>query len=91
MGGFISSGRIRVAAPPSPPELRTGWGMDGAVELQPSHFGAYSGMGLCYIAINDLPKALKCLRKALALNPRLDQIRSYLVKLEAMVDADEEM
>lgn len=52
------------------------------MELQPSHFGAYSGMGLCYIAINDLPAALTCLRRALALNPRLEQIRDYVGKLE---------
>ena len=52
------------------------------VALQPAHFGALFGGGVCALADGDAPEALRWFRRALAVNPRLDGAQSYLKRLE---------
>mmetsp|Transcript_8399 Transcript_8399/g.15933 ORF Transcript_8399/g.15933 Transcript_8399/m.15933 type:complete len:313 (+) Transcript_8399:50-988(+) len=60
------------------------------VRLQPSHFGAYSGMGLCHIALGQLNEAVDAFQSAVRVNPRLAQIKAYLSKLEKMAVENED-
>ena len=53
-----------------------------ALELNPYHFGAASGMGQCYLHLNDRVGALECFRRALRLNPSLEGIRMHVVYLQ---------
>eukprot|EP00238_Polyblepharides_amylifera_P010489 CAMPEP_0196574900 /NCGR_PEP_ID=MMETSP1081-20130531/4508_1 /TAXON_ID=36882 /ORGANISM="Pyramimonas amylifera, Strain CCMP720" /LENGTH=327 /DNA_ID=CAMNT_0041893045 /DNA_START=26 /DNA_END=1009 /DNA_ORIENTATION=- len=57
-----------------------------ALSLQPDHFGALSGQGLCHLAMNQPEEALSCLRRAVFVNPRLDQIRAYVADLDQVVE-----
>lgn len=40
-----------------------------AVKLNPIHFGALHGIGLCYAALNDYVSAIQAFRRALELQP----------------------
>eukprot|EP00850_Spirogloea_muscicola_P008521 SM000045S16266 [mRNA] locus=s45:560540:564175:- [translate_table: standard] len=51
------------------------------VELNPYHFGALSGLGLCHVALKDLPSALRAFEQALAIHPRMEQIGRYVEAL----------
>ena len=53
-----------------------------AVKLIPTHFGAIAGMGHCYTQMNDLERALKCYRRAVAINPRMKPICDAIRSLE---------
>lgn len=46
-----------------------------AVERMPCHFGAWAGMGHCYLHLQDLRQALRCYRKALNINPHMGCVR----------------
>jgi tetratricopeptide (TPR) repeat protein len=50
--------------------------------LEPRHFGALAGFGLILEAIDRKPEAIRVLKRALEINPRLDQVRETLEKLE---------
>ncbi len=56
------------------------------LELEPRHFGALSGMGLCYLALGDDVRALDAFRRALAVDPHLpgaaDRIRALEDKIK---------
>ncbi|ERT04490.1 tetratricopeptide repeat family protein [Lyngbya aestuarii BL J] len=39
------------------------------IELNPIHFGAIHGMGLCYAAMGDLSAAIRAFRQALEIQP----------------------
>lgn len=52
-----------------------------AVELMPSHFGAWSGMGHCHAHMGRLTEALDCYRKALEINPGFAGIRQAVAEL----------
>lgn len=54
-----------------------------AIKLMPTHFGAIAGMGHCYTQMNDLERALKCYRRAVAINPRMKPICDAIHSLEA--------
>lgn len=41
------------------------------LELNPIHFAALSGKGLCHLMLDDKEAALSCLNHALSINPRL--------------------
>mmetsp|Transcript_18083 Transcript_18083/g.54056 ORF Transcript_18083/g.54056 Transcript_18083/m.54056 type:complete len:251 (-) Transcript_18083:215-967(-) len=47
-----------------------------ALELQPYHFGAASGMGLCHLQLGEHQKAVAAFDIALSINPTLADIRS---------------
>ncbi len=52
------------------------------LERNPYHFGAASGMGRCYLKLEDPISALECFRRALRLNPNLEQVRAQVVYLQ---------
>ena len=52
------------------------------VRLNPYHFGALSGQGLCHTALGQLREAARCFRRALALHPRLETVRQHLARVE---------
>ncbi len=49
-----------------------------ALKLMPCHFGAMAGIGHCYCEKGDCGKALEYYRKALEINPRMDEIRDVV-------------
>jgi tetratricopeptide (TPR) repeat protein len=51
------------------------------LELNPVHFGALSGMGLCYLGLDEPRKALEWFEHAVAVNPNMDTIQSYIQKI----------
>ncbi|XP_024398614.1 uncharacterized protein [Physcomitrium patens] len=56
------------------------------LQLNPYHFGALSGMGLCYAARRELEAALFWFEKALALHPGLHlQIGKYIEALKQKI------
>ena len=58
-------------------------GCQQAVAINPKHFGAWAGMGHCFLHDGDASAAAACYRRALALHPHLGNIREALQKLEA--------
>jgi tetratricopeptide (TPR) repeat protein len=57
-----------------------------ALELNPYHFGAAVGMAHCYLQLNDAYTGLECFRRALKLNPDMEEIRSQADQLERMLE-----
>ncbi|HET6878590.1 MAG TPA: tetratricopeptide repeat protein [Pirellulales bacterium] len=53
-----------------------------ALELNPYHFGAASGIGQCYLQAGRPRLALENFRRALALNPNLEGVRANIDNLE---------
>jgi tetratricopeptide (TPR) repeat protein len=49
-----------------------------ARRLNPHHFGATSGQGLCHAALGEFDKAEACFRRALAIHPHLAAARQNL-------------
>lgn len=52
------------------------------LKLNPYHFGALSGMGLCYAALKDSKSALLWFEKAYSLHPGLGQINKFIKVLK---------
>jgi len=59
-----------------------------ALEINPYHFNAAMGMGHCYLQLEDLELALDCFRRALSLNPSLENVRLQIRQLEKAVGKD---
>lgn len=53
-----------------------------ALEINPYHFNAAMGMGHCYLQLEDPEAALDCFRRALSLNPSLENVRIQVRQLE---------
>jgi tetratricopeptide (TPR) repeat protein len=53
-----------------------------ALEINPYHFAAASGMAQCHLQLNNRTAALECFRRALALNPNLEGVRAQVLYLE---------
>jgi tetratricopeptide (TPR) repeat protein len=53
-----------------------------ALEINPYHFGAASGMGQCHLQLNEVDSALESFRRALKLNPNLEGVRASVAYLE---------
>eukprot|EP00775_Hariotina_reticulata_P014287 gene14287-14_t len=53
------------------------------LELNPYHFGAASGMGMCYIGLEDYDAALSAFESALSINPGMEPIQKYAAALRA--------
>ena len=51
------------------------------LELEPRHFGALSGLGLIYDAIDDPAAALRSFEAAVAINPHLDTTKERIKAL----------
>jgi tetratricopeptide (TPR) repeat protein len=52
------------------------------VRLNPWHFGALSGQGLCHAALGQFREAARCFRRALEVHPRLESVRQQLARVE---------
>jgi tetratricopeptide (TPR) repeat protein len=52
------------------------------LRLNPHHFGALSGQGLCHAALGQLREAARCFRHALLVHPRLETVREHLARTE---------
>ena len=52
------------------------------VRLNPFHFGALSGQGLCHAALGQLREAARCFRRALLVHPKLETVRQHLTRTE---------
>ncbi|PYK99756.1 MAG: hypothetical protein DME19_07390 [Verrucomicrobia bacterium] len=55
------------------------------VALNPGHFGAWQGMGLCQLRVGDLEGACQSLRVALKINPRDAGLRRKLQQCEELL------
>ncbi|GLC37327.1 hypothetical protein PLESTB_001135900 [Pleodorina starrii] len=62
------------------------------LQMQPYHFGAASGMGLCLLQLSRFPEALAAFESALAIHPGMANIRRFVADLKRHVreEADED-
>lgn len=58
-----------------------------AVALEPRHFGAYSGMGQCYIRLEQPERALEAFEAALEIHPWLGNVKQQMDMLRAYVNS----
>jgi tetratricopeptide (TPR) repeat protein len=58
-----------------------------AVERMPCHFGAWAGMGHCFLHMGKLAKALKCYEQALSINPHLDCLRETISEIKGRIES----
>ncbi|WIA42700.1 hypothetical protein OEZ86_008651 [Tetradesmus obliquus] len=58
------------------------------LQLNPYHFGAASGMGMCHLQLEDHPAALAAFQRALAINPAMEPIQTYVAALKAKLADD---
>ena len=56
--------------------------------LEPRHFGALAGFGVILDSLGDKRRAIDAYKKALAADPRLDEVRKALEKLEKETERD---
>jgi hypothetical protein len=52
-----------------------------AVRLMPSHFGAWAGMGHCFLHLGQLDHAVRAYQRAIAINPHLDCVKQTLAEI----------
>lgn len=57
-----------------------------AVALNPNHFGAWQGMGLCHVHLGEFGQACRCFRKALQITPHDPALRAFLDRCEGILD-----
>lgn len=57
-----------------------------ALEINPYHFGAAVGMAHCYLELNDAFAALESLRRAVKLNPSMEDVRAQIEYLERQLE-----
>jgi len=53
------------------------------LELNPYHFAAAAGMGRCYLELGKHRSALKAFRKALRINPGMEEVKRTIRALES--------
>lgn len=56
-----------------------------ALEINPYHFTAAAGMGQCYLMQDNPVAALESFRRALRLNPGLEDVRAQVIKLQRSI------
>lgn len=56
------------------------------LELNAYHFGAAVGMGHCYLEMDDPFAALECFRRAVKLNPDLEDVRAQIDYLQRTLE-----
>lgn len=59
-----------------------------ALEINPYHFTAAAGMGQCYLLQDNPVAALEAFRRALRLNPGLEEVRAQVVQLQRSLKDD---
>lgn len=60
--------------------------IDRTLELEPRHFGALSGLGLCNVELEHDEAALDAFQRALALNPHMDSVRANAELMQRKID-----
>lgn len=60
--------------------------IDSTLELEPRHFGAQSGQGMVYDALEEPAAALEAFEKALELNPHMSQVRVRIEQLRSEIE-----
>jgi len=58
---------------------------DEVIKRNPQHFGVLSGYGQIYLRLDQPEKALEYFRRALAVNPNLEGVRSAIEELESLI------
>lgn len=53
--------------------------------LNPNHYGAWQGIGVCRVQLGSIAEACRCLRTALKINPYDDATRRCLQKCEELL------
>ena len=56
------------------------------LEINPHHFGAAIGMANCYLEMDDPFAALECFRRAVKLNPDLEDVRAQIEHLQRTLE-----
>lgn len=57
------------------------------LELNPWHFGAASGMGMCYVALQQMAPAVKAFDRALAIHPGLSHVQHLADALRTNIES----
>ena len=57
--------------------------IESTLELEPRHFGALSGLGLCFLAMDELERAADTLRRTLKIHPYASGAKQNLMDIEA--------
>ncbi|MDE0301362.1 MAG: tetratricopeptide repeat protein [Candidatus Poribacteria bacterium] len=52
------------------------------IDLNPFHFGAFAGMGQCYLKLGDLTAALDAFQRAVEINPNLYAIARIIAEIQ---------
>jgi|FLOH01.1.fsa_nt_gi Tfp pilus assembly protein PilF len=63
--------------------------IERTVVLEPRHFGAFSGLGLIYMATGDDAAALRAFEKALEIHPLYGNIENQVIKLRKKIKGRE--
>ena len=58
------------------------------LELEPRHFGALSGLGLIYTALEDPERAVAAFEAALEINPHMPGARANIEHLRGLLEGD---
>jgi tetratricopeptide (TPR) repeat protein len=56
------------------------------LELEPRHWGALSGLGQIYLALDDDEAALRAFKRALEIDPHLASVRAKIQEIEAKLE-----
>jgi tetratricopeptide (TPR) repeat protein len=56
------------------------------LEMNPVHFGALSGMGLCYLGLDEPRQALEWFERAIDVNPNMDTIQGYIQQIREFLN-----
>ncbi len=59
-----------------------------ALELNPYHFTAAAGMGQCYLLQDNPVAALEAFRRALRLNPNMEEVRAQVIRLQRAIKGE---
>jgi tetratricopeptide (TPR) repeat protein len=53
------------------------------VRLMPCHFGAWAGMGHCFLHLGQMDHAVRAYQRAIAVNPHLESVKQTLAEILA--------